>query len=301
MNYPIEPLQINPEGTTQAITSFIQTVFHDLNRKVAVMGLSGGLDSSLSATLAVKSLGAEKVKLYYLPERDSNPLHKKHAQLMADTLGIELKVMSIVPALRALRVYSLLPLRYFPGYELKARVVDSGQKILLKHRGGEILRTRLGGKGGTWIRKANAYISAKHRVRSVILFREAERLNGMVIGSANRTEWMTGTFTQFGCDHIADIMPLLHLYRTQLETLALFLNLPEEIRTKKADPDVLPGLSDKGILLGSFEMADQILWGFENNIPEEELKSKFGKVKVMYIKSLMEESAHYREAPNALL
>lgn len=265
------------------------------------MGLSGGLDSSLAAVLAVISLGAENVKLYYLPDRDSNPLHYKDARLIADNLNIKLDVISIMPALRALRIYSLLPLRYFPGYKLKARVVAFGQKNLLKHRGGEILRTRLSGKGGIWIRKANAYISAKHRIRSIILFREAERLNGMVIGSANRTEWMTGTFTQFGCDHIADVMPLLHLYRTQLESLAIFLDLPEEIRTKKADPDVLPGLNDKGILLGSFESADQILWGLENGIPEKELKAKFGKEKVAYIKTLREESTHYRESPYALL
>jgi NAD+ synthase len=301
MSFSAEPLQIDSEETGQSITSFIHSVFRSLKREVAIIGLSGGLDSSLVATLAVKSLGAEKVKLYYLPERDSKPLHQKHALLMAEKLGIELKSISITPALRALRVYSLLPLRYFPGYKLKARVVDIGQKILLKHRGGEILRTRFGGKGGAWIWKANAYISAKHRVRSIILFREAERLNGMVIGAANRTEWMTGTFTQFGCDHNADIMPILHLYRSQLESLAAHLELPEEIRSKSADPDVLPGLDNKGEFLGSFEIADQILWGIENGIAEEELSAKFGQEKVIYIKSLMEESAHYREAPYSLL
>jgi|GEM_PF-3320127 len=56
---------------------------------------------------------------------------------------------------------------------------------------------------------------------------------GMVVGAANRTEWLTGTFTQFGCDHIADVMPILHLYRSQLEVLATHLHLPEEIRKKK--------------------------------------------------------------------
>jgi len=123
----------------------------------------------------------------------------------------------------------------------------------------------------------------------------------MVIGAANKTEWMTGTFTQWGCDHSADVMPLLHLYRNQLEILAEHLNLPEEIQTKKADPDILPGLNDKGELLGSFGEADQILWGLENQIDLPDLEKRFSAEKVSYIQTLVRNSAHYRETPYSLL
>ena len=208
MTWPLDPLQIDSEETIRSITNFIRARFQQLNRKAAILGLSGGLDSSLAAVLAVKSLGPEIVKLYYLPERDSNPLHHKHALLIAEELGIGLQTISLSPALRALRIYSLLPLRFFPGQKLKGQVVGFGRRKFQGDTLGEFLRVRLNGSGNSWIRKANAYISAKHRLRALVLYREAERLNGMVIGAANRTEWLTGTFTQFGCDHCADIMPL---------------------------------------------------------------------------------------------
>jgi NAD+ synthase len=63
----------------------------------------------------------------------------------------------------------------------------------------------------------------------------------MVVGAANRTEWLTGTFSKWGIDHCADIMPLLHLYRSQLEKIAEYIHVPEPIRKKAADPDVMPG------------------------------------------------------------
>jgi NAD+ synthase len=301
MEWPADPLHIDPENSLLEITNFIQDQFQRLNRRWAVIGLSGGLDSSLAATLTVKSLGPDKVKLYYLPERDSKPIHRKHAVLLADKLNTELKIISISPALRALRIYSLLPLNYFPGRWLKSRAVDFGRSRFLEQSKGEFLSIRLAGSGGSWVSRGNAYASAKHRVRNVILYREAERFQGMVVGAANKTEWLTGTFTQFGCDHNADVMPLLHLYRTQLEILAEHLNLPEEIRTKKADPDILPGLSDKGDLLGSFKDADQILWGLENQINLSDLENRFSAVKVSYIQTLVKTSAYYRETPYSLL
>lgn len=301
MDWSANLLQLDPEVAKKEIVDLIQNRFQYLNRKFAVIGLSGGLDSSLTASLTVVSLGAEKVKLYYLPERDSKPIHKKHAQMISRDLGVELSVIPITPALRALRIYSLLPLNFFPGRWLKSRAVDFGRARLLEQSKGEFLSIRLAGSGGSWIARGNAYISAKHRVRSVVLYREAERFRGMVVGAANKTEWLTGTFTQWGCDHNADVMPLLHLYRTQLEALAEYLDLPVDIRHKKADPDILPGLSDKGDLLGSFKDADQILWGLENQIKLPDLEKRFGVEKVSFIQTLVRNSAYYREAPYSLL
>ena len=133
------------------------------------------------------------------------------------------------------------------------------------------------------------------------LYLVAERSQGFVIGAANKTEWMTGTFTQWGCDHCADVMPIIHLYRSQLIPLAVHLGLPEEIIRKKADPDVLPGLEDKGTLLGSFHDTDLILWGLENQIPLDQIRERFGPDKVDFIQKLVESSAHYRETPYSLI
>ncbi len=86
MDWPVDQLHIDPKNSLIEITNFLQDHFQRLNRRWAVIGLSGGLDSSLAATLTVRSLCADKVKLYYLPERDSNPIHRKHAVLLADKL-----------------------------------------------------------------------------------------------------------------------------------------------------------------------------------------------------------------------
>ena len=301
MDWTKSALVINPHQIEQEILAFIKNHFNSLNRIVAILGLSGGLDSSVMATLAVKSLEKDQVKLYYLPERDSKSIHRLHAILLAEHLGLNLTIIKITPALRALNIYRLLPLNYFPGQKLKTRAVNFGKKQFLSRSNGEVLSTRLAASGGSWVARGNAYVSAKHRLRMVTLYKEAERNCGLVIGAANKTEWLTGTFTQWGCDHCADLMPLLHLYRSQIEPLAEFLNIPKEIRQKKADPDLLPGLDNKGELLGSFQEADLILWGLENQISLNDLENKFGSEKVAYIQSLVKNSAHYRESPYSLL
>ena len=301
MDFSNHLLEFDPKAAIKEIVNLIQDRFRYLNRKYAVIGLSGGLDSSLAAVLTAESLGPEKVKLYYLPERDSKSIHKKHAQILSRKLGVKLKVVSIKPALKALRIYSLLPLSFFPGQWLKSQAVDYGRTRFLEQSKGEFLSVRLAGSGGSWVSRGNAYACAKHRIRNVVLYREAERFRGMVVGAANRTEWMTGTFTQWGCDHNADVMPLLHLYRSQLESLAEFLDIPDVIRFKDADPDILPGLEDKGTLLGSFKDADQILYGLENQIEIPDLERRFGAKKVSYIQTLVRNSAYYRETPYSLI
>jgi len=294
-------LQLDPEQAATEIIQFIQNRFELMKRKKIIIGLSGGLDSSLTATLAAKAVGADCVKLYYLPDRDSKPLHRKHAILLAKQLDADLKIIKITPALRILRIYSLLPLNLIPGQKLKSIAVNYVRNNHLGLSGGSVLSARLSGSGGSMVSRANAYINAKHRVRTVILFREAEKLNGMVIGAANRTEWLTGTFVQFGCDHNADVMPLLHIFRSQLEEIARFQGLPKVILEKEADPDILPGLEDKGKLLGSFPDTDQILWGLENDMSKSNLIEKFSEEHVNSILALYKQSSHYRDAPYSLL
>ena len=300
-NWRQNALSINPEETIEDISGLIQDSFKSLNRRRAIIGLSGGLDSSLTVSLTVKSLGKDRVQIYYLPERDSKKIHHQHAKLLAKELDLELHLIDLTPALRALGVYKLLPLHLFPSQKLKGQAVDYGRKRFLVNTGGEFLASRLKSSGGSWLARSNAYISSKHRMRMISLYMEADRRRGIVVGAANRTEWMTGTFTHWGCDHCADVMPLLHLYRSQLPSLAELLGLPAEIIHKKADPDVLPGLDDKGQLLGSFEITDLILWGLENSIPMGELEEQFGADQVSYIQTLVENSAHFRDTPYSLI
>jgi hypothetical protein len=95
-------------------------------------------------------------------------------------------------------------------------------------------------------------------------------------------------------------MPVLHLYRTQLEALADYLDVPEPVRSKPADPDLMPGITDKGAMLGSFERTDAILWGLENGLDAEELAASLGAKDVERVRALVELSARMRQVPYKL-
>ncbi len=273
----------------------------DLHRNGAVVALSGGLDSAVAATLTVRALGRDHVHLLNLPERDSKPLHQKHARKLAEHLGIKLTIKRISPILRASGSYKLLPLRFIPNLRLRSKLVDFAKSKIFSNNIDTLLARRLQPKSNSWLSKANAYAIAKHRIRVAVVYQYADVNNLMVVGAANRTEWMTGTFSKWGVDHCADIMPVLHLYRSQLENLAEFLAIPNYIRNKAADPDVIPGINDKGILLGNFADVDHILHCIENEIDLDEIRQIYGNTLVDRIIKLVDLSTHMRESPYQVL
>jgi NAD+ synthase len=293
-------LKLDAAETCQQIERLLQEKLAALKRDGILVGLSGGLDSSVVATLAVRSVGRDKVTLINLPERDSKPIHQQHAALVADWLGVELQVRDLTPILDAVGSYGLLPLKYLPGRKARGWLVRVGEALVLGRRSPDVLAARLHPTPHSLVAKGNAYAIIKHRMRMVLLYYHAEIANLMVVGAANRTEWLTGTFSQWGCDQCADVMPVMHLYRSQIEALADFLSLPEAVRSKPADPDVMPGVDDKGALLGSFEQADAILWGLENGVERQELEAHFGQGQVARIQALFELSAHMREVAYTL-
>jgi NAD+ synthase len=270
----------------------------ELGRDGAIVGLSGGLDSAVTATLTVRSLGSDKVQLFNLPEKDSKPIHQKHAKELAKHLGVKLKTKSITPLVKAAKGYRLLPIGFIPSRRLRSFIVrKSKSKILSKEEEEELLANRLNPEAKSWIAKGNAYAVTKHRMRMVILYQYAEVNNLMVVGAANRTEWLTGTFSKWGVDHCADVMPLIHIYRSQLEKIAEYLEVPRFIREKYADPDVMPGIDNKGEMLGSFSLVDKILVATENGFTLSELYNIYGKKNVDQVLMLKKLSKQMRESP----
>lgn len=73
------------------------------------------------------------------------------------------------------------------------------------------------------------------RIRSDILYYYANAKRLMVLGSSDKSEWLTGYFTKFG-DGAADILPIVSLYKTQIRKLAEYLKIPQGIITKKSSP-----------------------------------------------------------------
>lgn len=297
MNNIPQELRIEPSVICKDIEDLIKKTVKKLNRDGAVIGLSGGLDSAVAAALAIRSLGKENVKLVNMPERDSKRIHRKHAKILAKHFGIRLKTIRLTPILRKTGTYKLLPLRFVPTKKLRSLLVKFGKSRLSHDERKELLLNRFESKANPWIVKGRAYSYAKHRIRMVSLYQYAEVRNLLVVGAANRTEWLTGTYSKWGVDHCADVMPLIHIYRSQLEQLAIFLKLPDYITTKTADPDVMPGINDKGSLLNSFQMTDQILYRMENGFDKEKLIQEFGSDNIERIILLKGHSKHMRESP----
>lgn len=293
-------LLIDPGSSCKRIEEFLRRKLSELGKEGILLGISGGFDSAVAAYVSVRAIGREKVHLLNMTERDSKDVHRKHARLVADELGIALEERDMTPILETMGTYKLLPISDIPGAPVREVMLRFGKMLLSLGSGVSILEARLRPEPNSLVAKGNAYAMSKHRLRMVLLYQRAEISNLMVVGAANRTELMTGTFSRWGCDQCADVMPLIHLYRSQLHQLAAYLGMPRGIVEKAADPDILPGLDDKEALLGSFLEADQILMGLDKGKGREALVRSYGEKPVDHILSLVELSRPMRESPYTL-
>jgi NAD+ synthase len=297
MDWIDQGLKIDPEEACQHIEEFIRNKCRDLDRRGVILGLSGGFDSALTAYICVRAVGPDRVRLLNMPERDSKPIHRKHAALIAQDLSIDLKVIELSPILEEMGVYDLLPISELPGRTLRRLTVRLARSVKGLGARRSLLEERFRSEPYSLVANAKAYMMTKHRVRMMTLYQRAERGNFMVVGAANRTEYETGTYTQWGCDHCADVMPIIHLYRSQLIHLAQHVGLPKPILGKAADPDILPGLNDKEELLGSFDKVDRVLWGLEHGAETAEMMDLEGEDFVDHIVRLVDLSRPMRESP----
>ena len=297
MKTKIQELRTDPKMMSREIEEFIRQSHRSLGREGAAVALSGGLDSAVVAMLAVRSLGCQQVHLVNLPELDSNPIHRQHARQLARELGIDLQVINITSALRAAGAYKTLPLWLVPSRRLRGKLITYGREKLIKHNDERIFMDRMNADADSWMARGNSYGMSKHRMRMLLIYQYAEVRNLMVVGAANRTEVMTGTFCKWGVDHCADVMPVMHLYRSQLEQIADYIHVPDYIRTKPSDPDLYPTRIDKGEYLGGFEKADQVLFNLENGAAKEDIYPLYGQKMVEQLSTLYQASVHMREAP----
>lgn len=209
-----------------------------LRRRGVVVAISGGVDSSVTSALCVKTLGANKIFGLLLPETDSASISTQRGKMLADHLGIEYELHDIAPTLRAIGCYqwrddairSVFP-EYEEGWKNKLTISGghSGKfnhfNIVVQTPQGELLEKRLPLKEYLTIVAATNY---KQRIRKTVEFFHADRLNYAVAGTPNRVEYDQGFFVKNG-DGSADMKPIAHLYKTQVYALARHLALPEEI------------------------------------------------------------------------
>lgn len=133
----------------------------------------------------------------------------------------------------------------------------------------------------------------KSRLRMIILYYHANKHNGFVIGTTNRSEYLTGYFTKFG-DGACDVEPILHLYKHEVMEAARLLGVPASIIGRKPSAGLYPGQTDEDDLGFTYDFLDSSL----SQISTGRYDSSDAKIK--RILHLVEETAHKRELPKSL-
>jgi len=267
------------EKVANRIENFIRDKMNEFQREGVILGMSGGIDSSITATLAVRALGPEKVLALILPERDSSPESKTDALKEIKRLGIQYRELKLGPILSKIGLYKLIPLKFLGTKKIKEFVVkrqhDKQAETLgeMPFRAG-LLGTRNLGKQKKVIDAGNAYARVKHRMRLIILYYYADLENRLVLGTTNKSESMTGFIVKWG-DNVADIEPILPLYKTQVWQLAEYLGLPQEIIDRAPTPDLMPGIVDETALGIDYNTLDKILWSIERGWDNRKIQSDY--------------------------
>jgi len=251
-------LDIDPREETERIVNFIRSQAEKRQTLGLLVGLSGGLDSSVTAALAVRSLGSGRVFGLYLPDRDSSRNSEKDARLIAEHLRITLRRKSITPILSRMGVYRIFPGSFLAPHRFKRRYVAARWSAKARELGGSPFKAYIENRGDGFVQRAIAYLRAKNRVRMATLYLEAERRGLINVGTLNLTEHLMGLYVLWG-DSSADIMPIRHLLKTQVRQLAEYLGVPAAITRKTPSPDLVPGLTDEGILGYDYLTVDTVL------------------------------------------
>lgn len=272
-------------------------VSKQIRKRGVVIAMSGGIDSSVCAALAVQALGPKKVVGLLLPEKESSKESVTRGTLMAEQLGIEYVVQDISSVLEAIGCYEWRDQAIhatFPEYTSawKSKLAITGGldgqinyfQLVVQSPAGAIFKKRLELHAYLQIVAAMNY---KQRIRKTIEYAHADRRNYAVLGTPNRLEYDQGFFVKNG-DGSADIMPIAHLYKTQVYQLGRYLAVPEEIYQARPTTDTysLPQGQDEFYFGLPHEKMDIALWAHNHAVPPAELAPYFGveteSVKAIY-------------------
>lgn len=284
-------LQIDAAVESERIITWLRSqVRGALNKRGAVLGLSGGIDSSTVAHLCARAFGADNVLGVLLPEKDSSPDSARLGHAIADELGIRTETVDITPALEGLGCYTYRDeaiKRVFPDYD----PVIHGAKIVLppKRLDSDHLNffsvAIVDGDGNERKKRLpiDAYLqivaasNMKQRTRTQTLYYHAERLDRAVIGTPNKNEHEQGFFVKGG-DGLYDIGPIAHLFKTEVYQLAAYLGVCEEVqrRTPTTDTYSVEQTQEEFFWGVPFAIMDTLWYAKEQGMTVEETAATSG-------------------------
>lgn len=264
--------KINPWEETEKIVSFLTRTFKKQRFSKAVIGISGGIDSTTCLYLLRKALKPENIfpvhLPYFLVQRTIGPWPKR------STSNIK-------------QIFNKLCIPSENQYSLSIKKpVDELKKVLaMNYEPRTMNQIRLG--------------NIMARIRMIILFDLAKKNNALVCGTENKSEHLLGYFTRFG-DAASDIEPIAHLYKTQIYQLANYLKVPKEIVESKPTAGLWRSQTDEGQFGFTYEEADQVLYlHFDKKKRPEEIL-KLGLKNAKKILQLVETNRYKQYVPYSL-
>jgi NAD+ synthase len=285
MKFTKDLINIDPVVETEKIIkSLKEEVILRFRKKGAVVGVSGGIDSSVVLSLCVKAFGPERVFVLMLPEKDSSPDSLTLAKALAEKYDVQYAVEEISSALEGFKCYErrdeavrkIFP-EYESSYKMKISIPkDNDQRGMLNFfnlsiisPGGEEKKQRMPLKEYLQIVASSNF---KQRCRMCMLYYYAELKNYCVVGTGNKNEHEQGFFVKHG-DGAADIKPIAHLFKTQVYQLARYLEIPDEIqkRTPTTDTYSAEQTQEEFFFKTPFEILDRVWFGWEKGYSVKEI------------------------------
>lgn len=276
-------LDLDYEKEADRICEFMrETLRTKLKRRGLVVAVSGGIDSTCSAALAVRAFGKDKVFCLRLPEQDSTQATGDRSQILVDHLGVNYETHNIASTLEAIGCYKWRDdaiRKVFPQYGdgWKNKIVLKGGLegkynhfiLVVQTPDGEMLEERLPLSEYLTIVAATNY---KQRIRKTVEYFHADRLNYANVGTPNRLEYDQGFFVKNG-DGSADIKPIAHLYKTQVYAMARHLGIPEEVcdAVPTTDTYSLSQGQDEFYFALPYQKMDYALWALNNQVRASDL------------------------------
>lgn len=283
-------LQLNAEREVERLSRALRrAVGEELHRRGAVIGISGGIDSSVVLALAARALGPERVLGILLPEDESSPESAELAELLAAQYGVKTLTENISATLAGAGCYQrrdeairrIVP-EFSSGWKSKITLPGSLLDdetlnffyLTALAPDGEEIRRRIPPAEFAQIVAASNF---KQRTRMAMLYYHAELRNYAVIGTANKNEHDLGFFVKHG-DGGVDVAPILHLFKSQVYQLAQVLGIPSEIqaRTPTSDTYSAGSTQEEFFFRLPFETLDTIWYGFEQQVSAGAIAAALG-------------------------
>ncbi len=210
----------DPVVERERVRTFVESSVAAADADGVVVNMSGGLDSTVTAALAVEALGADRVYGLILPCNKVGAHHARDAEALADALGIEHDTVHLHSLFA--QFGAVAPDRF----DLHDEPILSGNAVA--------------------------------RLRMTLAYLAANATDRLVCGTANRSELLLGYFTKHG-DGGADVHPIGHLYKTEVRALAAELDVPEFVVEKPPTAGFLPGQRDADDLGAPYDVIDRVL------------------------------------------